>query len=154
VIARRQASRVADRLLAAARETGYIPTIVGGHDEPANLARVLPVVEGLAHALFGAASDAPRGDGEYGGYISALARHDRAALAGGARRYPDGGWKLTSADDNSLLSKVPVRVRRSPRPRAAVGRRRPARRRCPRRLAGKRRARGLGVERQILAGAI
>jgi hypothetical protein len=102
----RQARRVADRLVAAAREANYTPAVIATEGGPANLARVLPVVEGLAYALFGGAADALRRDGEYGGYLSALACHLRTSLVPGGCLLADGGWKLTSADDISWLSKI------------------------------------------------
>jgi hypothetical protein len=91
----RHARLTSDRLVAAAEAHGYVPAGV------ANPAAVIPVVEGLAFALFaGAEAD--------GAYAAVLRRHLEAVLRPGRCRFPDGGWKLSATHDNSWLSKVYV----------------------------------------------
>jgi hypothetical protein len=99
-----QAAVTARRLVAAVAEHGYVPGRLAGDGEPADLTRDLPVVECLALALFTGVDVAP--DGEHAALVAALGRHLRAVLRPGACLFADGGWKLSSAHDNSWLSKV------------------------------------------------
>jgi hypothetical protein len=102
--ARVQAGVTAGRLVAAVAEHGYVPGRLAGDGEPADLTRDLPVVECLALALY-AGVDVAAG-GEHAALVEALDRHLRAVLRPGACLFADGGWKLSSAHDNSWLSKV------------------------------------------------
>jgi xylan 1,4-beta-xylosidase len=104
--ARRHAAVTADRLAGAAEASGYVPALVADGGEPADAARVIPAVEGLAFALFAGAPEAVRADGAYGAYLRALRRHLERVLQPGICLFDDGGWKLSSADDNSWLSKI------------------------------------------------
>ena len=67
---------------------------------------ILPAVEGLVHPLSWGDADAVSPEGRYGELVRLLGRHLRAALDGGACRFPDGGWKLSSTSDNSWPSKI------------------------------------------------
>jgi hypothetical protein len=104
--ARRQARLTADRLVASSAEGGYIPALVAADGEPADPAMVIPAVEGLAFALFAGAAETLDAGGEHGAYLGALRRHLETVLVPGACLFADAGWKLSSTDDNSWLSKV------------------------------------------------
>ncbi len=101
-----QARLVADRLVDAAEETGYLPALVTANGHTGARARVIPVVEGLVYPLFAGAADALDPDGRYGGYVRMLREHLHDVLASGACRFRDGGWKLSSAHDDTLPGKV------------------------------------------------
>ncbi|HSD78705.1 MAG TPA: glycoside hydrolase family 52 protein [Solirubrobacteraceae bacterium] len=104
--AREQAGIGAARLVAAVAEHGYVPGRPAADGEPADLAQGLPVLECLALALYAGAAPALAADGEHAALVDALARHLRSVLRPGACLFADGGWKLSSAHDNSWLSKV------------------------------------------------
>jgi hypothetical protein len=97
---------MADRMVAAAEDAGYLPALLTANGHTGARARVIPVVEGLVYPLFGGAAHALDPAGRYGDYVRMLREHLRAVLAPDACRFPDGGWKLTSAHDNTWLSKV------------------------------------------------
>lgn len=90
--ARRQAERIAGRIVAEARSRGRIPALLG-EDDPAH---VIPAVEGVAFAVHaGVPLEA------YRDYIDVLRAHIEHP-----GRFADGGWKIASDHDNSWLSKI------------------------------------------------
>jgi hypothetical protein len=99
----RHARLIAERLVAAAEEHGYVPALLAGAARKTDLARVIPAVEGLAFALYAGAADAVRPDCAY---VRTLRRHLETVLRPGVCRFADGGWKLSSSHDNSWLSKI------------------------------------------------
>jgi hypothetical protein len=90
--ARTQARSIADRIVAASQACGAVPAVLDD-DDPAH---VIPAVEGL---VFAWATGVPLD--EYPSYVNALRRHLERL-----NRFPDGGWKLSSADENAWLSKL------------------------------------------------
>ena len=98
----RQAALCAGTLAANLRADGYIPAILSeGNDS-----RIIPAVEGLVFPLIWDMEDILRPDGEFGALRAALETHLRTVLTPGVCRFADGGWKLSSTNDNSWLSKI------------------------------------------------
>ena len=71
-----------------------------------NESRIIPAIEGLVFPLIWETSGALEREGEFGGLIRALERHLETVLTPGVCRFADGGWKLSSTNDNSWLSKI------------------------------------------------
>ncbi len=94
------AKTVSDKLLP---DELFIPAVF----EADNRACIIPAVEGLAYPGFCGAPEALRPDGPYGGLIQALKRHIDTILAPGICLDPvSGGWKLSSSDKNTWISKI------------------------------------------------
>ncbi len=101
-IARKQARRAADTVIAAAGKDGIIPAVMGeGVDS-----RIIPAVEGLALPWFCGYKRLVAKNGPYADLIATLAKHLKAVLKPGVCLFPDGAWKLSSTSDNSWLSKT------------------------------------------------
>jgi xylan 1,4-beta-xylosidase len=82
---------------------GFIPALF----ESDNRSCIIPAVEGLAYPGFCGAPEAVKKDGPYGDLIRALTRHLDTVLKPGVCLDPvSGGWKLSSADKNTWLSKI------------------------------------------------
>jgi hypothetical protein len=94
------AKTVSDKLL---RDELFIPAVFEGD----NRSCIIPAVEGLAYPGFCGAPEALRPDGPYGELIRALKRHIDTVLAPGICLDPvSGGWKLSSSDKNTWISKI------------------------------------------------
>jgi hypothetical protein len=98
--ARAAATTIAGKMLEA---EGFIPALF----ENDNRACIIPAVEGLAYPGFCGAPEAVRRDGPYGELVRALARHlDTVLRPGVCLDAASGGWKLTSSNKNTWLSKI------------------------------------------------
>jgi len=97
-----QAARCADTVASHLREDGFIPAVMGeGNDS-----RIIPAIEGLAFPLVWGLGDALDFRGQYAGFLGALKRHLATVLVPGTCLFKNGGWKLSSTNDNSWLSKI------------------------------------------------
>jgi len=99
-----QSAKLAAATLTAAfdEKLGYIPAILDGRDVSA----IIPIVEPLVYPEqmgLGEALDAGRPFAEF---LATLKRHLQAVLVEGRCLFPDGGWKLSAASDNSWMSKI------------------------------------------------
>jgi hypothetical protein len=97
-----QAARCAKTIESALRPDGFIPAIIGEGNE----SRIIPAIEGLAFPLIWGLRSALSLKGRFGGLIRALRKHLETILVPGVCLFPDGGWKLSSTNDNSWLSKI------------------------------------------------
>ncbi|MFP4260536.1 MAG: glycoside hydrolase family 52 protein [Opitutales bacterium] len=97
-----QAQRCAATIISEVQADGSIPAILKEGSE----ARIIPAIEGLAFPGYLGCPEAARRDGPYADLISALETHFDAVLRVGTCRFEDGGWKLSSTNDNSWLSKI------------------------------------------------
>jgi hypothetical protein len=94
------AATIAGRMLQA---EGFIPAVFEGD----NRSCIIPAIEGLAYPGFCGAPEAALEDGPYGVLVKALKRHIETALKPGICLDPaSGGWKLSSSDKNTWLSKI------------------------------------------------
>ena len=100
--ASRQAGLCARTICANMREDGFIPAVMGEKNQSA----IIPAIEGLVFPLrWGLKPLLARG-GEFEFLREALGRHLKTVLVKGTCKYSDGGWKLSSTNDNSWLSKI------------------------------------------------
>ena len=104
--ARQQAQRAAGSIVAAAKQTGYIPALLPADGEAASPSRVIPAIEGLVFPLYAGAPEALNPRGEYAALMNTMTRHIQTVLTKGTCLFADGGWKLSSTSDNSWLSKI------------------------------------------------
>ena len=81
---------------------GFIPAILG----EGTTSRIIPAVEGLVFPLYWNRPELLSPRGEFGPLLAALRVHLKSVLRRGVCRFPDGGWKLSSTNDNSWLSKI------------------------------------------------
>jgi len=101
-LAENQARLCAVTICAHMREDGFIPAVMGEGNE----SRIIPAIEGLVFPLrWGLKAILQRG-GEFVPLKESLLRHLRTVLVKGVCKFPDGGWKLSSTNDNSWLSKI------------------------------------------------
>jgi hypothetical protein len=99
--AREQASRCARTIAAHQLPEGYIPAVMGeGNDS-----RIIPAIEGLVFPLVWGMRDLLE-KGEFAALAAVLRKHLETVLVPGTCKFADGGWKLSSTNDNSWLSKV------------------------------------------------
>ncbi len=105
-IARLQARRAAESIVAAAKASGFIPALLPADGEPASTSRVIPAVEGLLFPLYAGAPEALSRTGDYSALLATMKHHLASILTTGQCLFSDGGWKLSSTSDNSWLSKV------------------------------------------------
>jgi hypothetical protein len=97
-----QAVRCAHTIEAALRPDGFIPAVMGEGNE----SRIIPAIEGLAFPFVWRLRPALSTKGRFGGLIRALRTHLETVLVPGVCLFADGGWKLSSTNDNSWLSKI------------------------------------------------
>lgn len=97
-----QATRCAETIMRHMRRDGFIPAVMGEGSE----SRIIPAVEGLAFPLVWGMSAILRKGGEFDAFASMLEKHLRTILVKGVCRFADEGWKLSSTNDNSWLSKI------------------------------------------------
>jgi hypothetical protein len=95
-----QARRCAATIVRHVTPEGWLPAILG----EGSTARIIPAIEGLAFPLVWG----QRGlvEAEFPELLATLGRHLRTILVPGVCRFADGGWKLSSTNDNSWLSKI------------------------------------------------
>jgi hypothetical protein len=98
----RQAGRCAQTIVSHLGTEGYIPAVMGEGNE----SRIIPAVEGLVFPVFWGLSPLLADGGEFSLLRETLARHLRKVLVEGTCKFADGGWKLSSTNDNSWLSKI------------------------------------------------
>jgi hypothetical protein len=101
-LASKQAHLCAGTLAANLRADGFIPAVLGEGNE----SRIIPAIEGLVFPHQWGMADAVKTTGEFGTLLTALQTHLRTVLVPGVCKFADGGWKLSSTNDNSWLSKV------------------------------------------------
>ena len=97
-----QAGLCARTLAGHLRGDGFIPAVM----EEKNESRIIPAIEGLAFPLIWGDKQALNPEGEFGFLIAALAMHLETVLVPGVCKFEDGGWRLSSTNDNSWLSKI------------------------------------------------
>jgi hypothetical protein len=68
--------------------------------------RIIPAIEGLVFPLAWGWRGILAEGGEFAFLRDALATHLRTVLVKGTCKFADGGWKLSSTNDNSWLSKI------------------------------------------------
>lgn len=95
-----QAGLCARTIAAHMREDGFIPAVMGEGNE----SRIIPAIEGLAFPVVWGMADVF--NEEFAALRDVLARHLATVLLPGVCRFADGGWKLSSTNDNSWLSKI------------------------------------------------
>jgi len=100
--AAQQAHRASRTIADAAPEDGSLPAIL----EEGNPSRIIPAIEGLVFPARWGMHDAVSEKGTFAPLITALKRHLKAVLKPGICLFSDGGWKLSSTNDNSWLSKI------------------------------------------------
>lgn len=101
-LAAKQARLAARTIAASAGTDGTLPAIL--HE--GSQARIIPAIEGVVFPARWGQLTALREDADHGALLSALDTHLRAILRPGVCRFPDGGWKLTSSNNHSWLSKI------------------------------------------------
>ena len=101
-IAVTQAQRCMETILAEVQPDGSIPAILKEGSD----ARIIPASEGLAFPRLMGCPEATDERGAYCELIAALKCHNQAIAKEGICRFSNGGWKLSSTNDNSWLSKV------------------------------------------------
>lgn len=97
-----QATLAAATIVTHRDPSGYIPAVMG----EGSTARIIPAIEGLAFPHIWGMKNMLSEKGEFGGLITALREHLTQVLMPGVCKFSDGGWKLSSTNDNSWLSKV------------------------------------------------
>ncbi|MGE9295626.1 MAG: glycoside hydrolase family 52 protein [Puniceicoccales bacterium] len=97
-----QAVRCAATIVAHQQPDGSLPAIL----EPNNASRIIPAIEGLVFPNYWRMRDQLNPQGEFGELMQALNRHHQAILEPGVCLFENGGWKLSSTNDNSWLSKI------------------------------------------------
>lgn len=101
-LASKQATLCAATIANNMREDGFIPAVMGEGNE----SRIIPAIEGLVFPLTWGLQGILNKDSEFAALKDALARHLGTVLVKGTCKFPDGGWKLSSTNDNSWLSKI------------------------------------------------
>ncbi len=100
--ANRQAGLCARTISSHQREDGFIPAVMGEGNE----SRIIPAIEGLVFPVVWGMSEILRKGGEFEPLRDLLHRHFTTVLVPGTCLFPNGGWKLSSTNDNSWLSKI------------------------------------------------
>lgn len=102
----RQAERGAATILRHRLPVGYFPAILPENGEPVQAAKIIPAIEGLVFPLFAGCPEALDLNGRFKDLLHGLLEHMQTIVVPGACLFSDGGWKLTSEDDNSWPSKI------------------------------------------------
>ena len=100
--AARQANLCASTIASHLRNDGFIPAVMGEGNE----SRIIPAIEGLVFPKIWGLDEALDSEGSYHSLLHALKTHLRTVLRPGICLFPNGGWKLSSTNDNSWLSKI------------------------------------------------
>ena len=101
-LAGRQARLCAQTIVSHWQPEGYIPAVMG----EGNTSRIIPAIEGLVFPIIWEMEDTLKKNGEFSTLGRTLGRHLRNVLVPGVCKFADGGWKLSSTNDNSWLSKI------------------------------------------------
>ena len=101
-LASRQAGLCANTICSHMRTDGFIPAVMG----EGNASRIIPAIEGLVFPLVWGIRKILSPRGEFAELRETLSRHLATVLRPGTCRFSDGGWKLSSTNDNSWLSKI------------------------------------------------
>jgi hypothetical protein len=101
-IASKQASLCARTISEGMRDDGFIPAVLGEGNE----SRIIPAIEGIVFPLYWGMKGLLSRSGEFAFLQQSLSRHLKTVLVPGVCKFPDGGWKLSSTNDNSWLSKI------------------------------------------------
>lgn len=83
-------------------EKGFIPAIFDGRDNSA----IIPAIEALVYPYFSGRKDVLDFDGEYAFYLETLKKHFINIMKKGICLFNDNGWKLSSNNTNSWISKI------------------------------------------------
>lgn len=83
-------------------ELGYIPAVLDGQNQSA----IIPAIEPLIYLEQSGLNKALDENGEFGALIQKLKRHLNSILVKGVCLFEDGGFKLSSNNDNSWMSKI------------------------------------------------
>jgi hypothetical protein len=100
--AARQADLCASTIASHLRPDGFIPAVMGEGNE----SRIIPAIEGLAFPKIWGMDDAIDLSGRFSDLLKALNTHLHTVLKREICLFPNGGWKLSSTNDNSWLSKI------------------------------------------------
>ncbi len=103
--AHKQARMTAAAVIGSVQADGRIPALMTGDQG----AIILPVVEGLVYPWFAGCQASLDLNGEYADYFRALQRHikDHVLQKSGCI-FEDGGWRITTHNDNTFPAKVYV----------------------------------------------
>ncbi len=101
-LATTQAERCAQTIAKNMREDGFIPAVMG----EGNASRIIPAIEGLVFPVIWGLKNLLAEGGEFAALKESLAQHLKTVLVEGVCKFSDGGWKLSSTNDNSWLSKI------------------------------------------------
>jgi len=101
-LASKQATLCAATICSHLRDDGFVPAVMGEGNE----SRIIPAIEGLVFPLIWGMREILRPGGEFAGLTDTLRRHLHTVLVPGVCMFPDRGWKLSSTNDNSWLSKI------------------------------------------------
>ncbi|MEI6132850.1 MAG: glycoside hydrolase family 52 protein [Bacillota bacterium] len=83
-------------------ELGIIPAILDGNDKSA----IIPAIEALIYPYFSGCQSILALDGEFAAFLEKLKVHTLNILQPGVCLFDDGGWKLSSNNENSWISKI------------------------------------------------
>jgi hypothetical protein len=97
-----QAGLCAETIASHLGPEGFIPAVMG----EGSTSRIIPAIEGLVFPLFWNLPALTSRQGEFASLMRALGTHLRTVLRPGTCKFRDGGWKLSSNNDNSWLSKI------------------------------------------------
>lgn len=97
-----QAARCAQTIVSHMRSDGFIPAVMGEGNE----SRIIPAIEGLVFPHIWGLKKVLQPGGPFAPLIRALKKHLETVLVPGTCLFPNGGWKLSSTNDNSWLSKI------------------------------------------------
>jgi len=81
---------------------GFIPAILDHQDQSA----IIPAIEALIYPYFSGCKEALSFDGPFSNYLQILKKHTQNILKPGLCLFEDGGWKLSSKNSNSWISKI------------------------------------------------
>jgi len=98
-----QAQKCASTIEASFDETlGFIPAILDGKDKSV----IIPTIEALIYPYFSGCKLLLAHDSPYSSFIEKLKTHAQSILKPGICLFDDGGWKLSSNNENSWMSKI------------------------------------------------
>jgi hypothetical protein len=97
-----QARLASATITAHLRDDGFVPAILGEGNE----SRIIPAVEGLVFPWLWQLPKVLVTQGGGDELTATLKRHLATILKPGTCKFADGGWKLSSTNDNSWLSKI------------------------------------------------
>lgn len=101
-LAAKQSELCATTIASHAGRDGCIPALLG----EGNRSRLIPAVEGFVFPLVWGMEKLWSRNGKFAGFHRVMGAHLNAVLTRGSCKFSDGGWKLSSTNDNSWLSKI------------------------------------------------